>query len=202
MKVKICGITSVEDALVAADLGADAIGLNFYPKSKRFLDVKTARSIVERLPPLVWVVGVFVNASARTMGQVAKSVGLHAVQLHGDEKARLASTLSLPTFKAVHVGDRLPSLRGVKAFSGLVLDATQEGYGGGGKAFDWSLAREIAEKHSVLLAGGLTPSNVRAAIRAVRPWGVDVATGVEVEPRKKDPRKVAAFIKAARREVS
>lgn len=198
MKVKICGVTSVDDARRAADLGADAIGVNFFSQSKRFVDLGTARAIVTALPPLVWVVGVFVNEPLRSLRRIASQVGLHAVQLHGDEPARFAAKTGLPTFKALHVGAALPDFSGFESVAALVLDAAQPGYGGGGLTFDWAHARAVARRRPVLLAGGLTPKNVAAAIRAVRPYGVDVASGVESAPGVKDPKKLAAFLRAAR----
>lgn len=198
MKVKICGITTVADALLAARLGADAIGLNFFPGSKRFVEPAVARAIVQALPPLVWAVGVFVNEPLRALERVARHVGLHAVQLHGEETEAFAARLRLPTWKALAVGDAPPDGRGYPQVQALVLDAAQPGHGGGGVTFDWRLARAVARQRPVLLAGGLTPHNVAAAIRAVRPWGVDVASGVESSPGHKHPRKLAAFLRAAR----
>jgi phosphoribosylanthranilate isomerase len=198
VKVKICGVTSVADARQAALAGADAIGLNFYRRSKRCVSVATARAIVEALPPLVWAVGVFVDEPLASLRRIAREVGLHALQLHGHEPAAFAARLALPTFKALHVAQAPPDASGFERVQALVLDAAQPGFGGGGLAFDWKLARAIARQRPVLLAGGLTPKNVAAAIRAVRPWGVDVASGVEAAPGIKDPRKVAAFIRAAR----
>jgi phosphoribosylanthranilate isomerase len=198
MKVKVCGVTSVRDARFVADAGADAIGLNFFEGSKRCVDLDTARAIVGALPPFVWAVGVFVNASLRSIAHTSRQVGLHAVQLHGDESSAFAAKLALPVFKALHVGDVAPDARGFPTVDALVLDAAQAGYGGGGVAFDWRLARRLAQQRPVLLAGGLTPRNVAHAVRAVRPYGVDVASGVESQPGIKDPKKVAAFIRAAR----
>jgi phosphoribosylanthranilate isomerase len=210
MKVKICGITRAADAQHAAQAGADAIGLNFWPGSKRFVTVKQARSIVRGLPPLVWVVGVFVNAPREEIEATVRAVGLHAVQLHGDESVRDTRGYAVPVFKALHLA---PSARRpvegadfkarhlaprVRFTVPLVLDAQQPGYGGGGVRFDWKRARRLAATHPVLLAGGLTPRNVREAIAAVRPWGVDVASGVESSPGLKDKSLVTRFIRNAR----
>lgn len=196
MRVKICGITRVIDAERASGLGADAIGLNFWPKSKRYVSLAHGSKIVRALPSFVWAVGVFVNASRREIDQVISRVGLNAIQLHGDESPADARGYSVPVFKAVHVSnDKAPRIR----FSTpLVLDALQPGYGGGGVSFNWALARRIAREHEVLLAGGLTPVNVREAIEAVRPMGVDVASGVESAPGVKDSKLMARFIRAAK----
>jgi phosphoribosylanthranilate isomerase len=198
--VKVCGITSPRDGVLAASLGADALGLNFYPGSKRVITVEVARRIVQALPPFVWVVGVFVNASRASVRRVARIVGLHAAQLHGDEAPAYVSGLGLPTVKALHVAGKpvASQARRYVAADVLLLDAAQAGYGGGGVAFDWGLARELAARRPVLLAGGLTPDNVAEAVRTVRPLGVDVASGVETRPGVKDARKLDAFITAAR----
>jgi phosphoribosylanthranilate isomerase len=198
--VKICGITTPEDAAMAAAAGADALGLNFWPGSKRVVSVAQARRIIEAVPPFVWVVGVFVNAKVAEVQAVAQAVGLHGVQLHGDESPREASQTGRFTIKALQVRDtsvtaEVARYRDVDA---LLLDAAQSGYGGGGKTFDWRLARRIARERPILLAGGLDPKNVGQAVKQVRPLGVDVASGVERAPGIKDVRKVRAFIRAAR----
>jgi phosphoribosylanthranilate isomerase len=196
VKVKICGITRPLDARRAADLGADAIGLNFWPGSKRCVSPAQARAIVDALPPFVWAVGVFVNQPRATIRRVVRAVGLHAIQLHGDEAAGALRGYPVPVLKAVRVGDRLPA---IPHETPLIIDAAQPGFGGGGVKVDWTLARRIARHHQVLLAGGLTPANVGRAIEAVGPWGVDVASGVESAPGIKDPKLLARFIRAARR---
>ncbi len=195
IRVKICGITRQIDATRACDLGADAIGLNFWPKSKRCVTVSGARKIVRAASPLVWVVGLFVNASRDEINETISRVGLNAIQLHGDESVRDTTGYPVPVFKAVHVKDKVPTIR---FKTPLVLDAQQPGFGGGGVAFDWSLARQIAREHEVLLAGGLTSDNVASAINAVRPLGVDVASGVESSPGIKDLKLMRRFIEAAR----
>jgi phosphoribosylanthranilate isomerase len=162
--------------------------------------VAQARRIVAALPPFVWVVGVFVNASRAEVRRVAAAVGLHAAQLHGDEPPAFVAGLGLPTVKALHVGPR-PVTALARRYRGagvLLLDAAQAGYGGGGVAFDWALARGLARRRPVLLAGGLHPGNVGDAVRAVRPFGVDVASGVERRPGVKDRKKLSAFVAAAR----
>ncbi len=198
MRVKICGVTTVADARMSAAAGADAIGLNFYPRSSRFISTARARKIVEALPPFIWAVGVFVNEREATVARIAREVGLHAIQLHGDEPASMVARFRLPVFKALHVGARALAPKAFAKARLLVVDAAQAGYGGGGKSFDWSRAKAIAAARPILLAGGLTPDNVQRAIGEVHPLGVDVASGVEKSPGHKDPHAVAEFIRAAR----
>lgn len=198
--VKICGITTPDDAALAASAGADAIGLNFWHGSKRVVSVAQARRIIDAVPPFVWVVGVFVNAEVAEVQAIARAVGLHGVQLHGDESPREASRIGLFTIKALRVKDASveAEVRRYGKVDALLLDAAQSGYGGGGMTFDWRLARRIAKERPMLLAGGLDPTNVGRAVKEVRPLGVDVASGVERAPGIKDERKVRAFIRAAR----
>lgn len=198
--VKICGITTPDDAALAASAGADAIGLNFWHGSKRVVSVAQARRIIDAVPPFVWVVGVFVNAEVAEVQAIARAVGLHGVQLHGDESPREASRIGLFTIKALRVKDASveAEVRRYGKVDALLLDAAQSSYGGGGKTFDWRLARRIAKERPMLLAGGLDPTNVGRAVKEVRPLGVDVASGVERAPGIKDERKVRAFIRAAR----
>lgn len=198
--VKICGITTPDDAALAASAGADAIGLNFWHGSKRVVSVAQARRIIDAVPPFVWVVGVFVNAEVAEVQAIARAVGLHGVQLHGDESPREALRIGLFTIKALRVKDASveAEVRRYGKVDALLLDAAQSGYGGGGMTFDWRLARRIAKERPMLLAGGLDPTNVGRAVKEVRPLGVDVASGVERAPGIKDERKVRAFIRAAR----
>jgi phosphoribosylanthranilate isomerase len=207
-RVKICGVTRPEDAALAARLGADAIGLNFWPRSRRHVDAASAREIVRALPPLVLAVGVFVDQPLEDVRAIAREVGLGAVQLHGAEGRRDCDALApLPVLKAFRCGagddlagppfvDHLAAYEG--AVAGVLLDAAASGYGGTGARCDWALAAEVARRVPVLLAGGLDPENVADAIRAVRPWAVDVASGVERAPGVKDPEKLAAFIRRAK----
>lgn len=198
--VKICGVTTPEDAAMAAAHGADALGLNFWAGSKRVVSVAQAKRIVAAVPPFVWLVGVFVDAKAAEIERIAHAVGLHAAQLHGGESPTAVARVGLPTLKALHVRDATAVAEAERyaRVDTLVLDAAQSGYGGGGKTFDWKVARRIARTRAILLAGGLTPENVGAAVEQVRPLGVDVASGVEKAPGIKDERKVRAFIRAAR----
>ena len=202
-KVKICGITNLEDARHAVECGADILGFNFYSDSKRYVEPTVARDIVAGLQGSgVVSVGVFVNAELAEIVQTAKDVGLDRIQLHGDESPELVTSImnSLPgllTVKALRVGEEV-ALKAAAAYAvnHLLLDGNAgAAFGGAGETFDWELARGIER---VILAGGLTPQNVADAIRTLRPHAVDVASGVESSPRKKDPEKVAAFIKAAK----
>ena len=203
MKVKICGITRLEDALEAARLGADALGFNFWPGSKRYVPPADARAIVRRLPPFVTAVGVFVDAPREEILRAVAASGIQVAQLHGDEPPELCASLPLPVVKALRIANA-HALAALAAYevSGFLLDAPSAGYGGSGKTFDWSLATEAAAVVPVMLAGGLTPENVAEAIRAVRPWGVDVASGVERAPGVKDLAKLRRFIETAKKETA
>jgi phosphoribosylanthranilate isomerase len=204
VRVKICGITNVEDALLACELGADAIGLNFYSKSPRCISPYTASKIIRKLPPFVAAVGVFVNWQAAPITALAKALGLAAAQLHGDERPQLTAEIAkkVSVIKALHVGEgsALPAFAKYRGAAAFLLDAPNSGqYGGTGHITDWSLAHTAAESHCILLAGGLTPENVAEAIRAVRPYAVDVTSGVESKPGRKDPAKLSAFFEAVTR---
>jgi len=200
VRVKICGITRLTDALAAVRLGADALGFNFWPGSKRFIAPAQAREIIRALPPLVTTVGVFVDPSHEEATAAAGVSGVQVLQLHGDEPATLCRSFQLPVVKGVRVAGpgSLAALDAYAGVSGFLLDAASPGYGGSGLTFDWALARAAAARATVLLAGGLTPANVGQAVRAVRPYAVDVASGVESAPGVKDHQKLASFIAAAR----
>lgn len=204
VKVKICGITSLEDAQVAVAAGADALGFVMYRKSQRHVEPAVVRSIVAELPPFVLPVGVFVNEDPLVVRDLMDECGLALAQLHGDEPPSYCENLGRPSLKAIRLKDRggflaLAELRGRANVRGFVIDAfADQAYGGTGRAVDWMLAQEAARASPVLLAGGLTPANVSEAIHIVRPYGVDVSSGVEERPGKKDPAKVRAFIDAAR----
>ncbi|MBD0306482.1 MAG: phosphoribosylanthranilate isomerase [Nitrospiraceae bacterium] len=202
-KIKICGITNPDDALMAAEAGADALGFIFYRPSPRCVTVDVVHSIVKQLPPFVLPVGVFVNEDLKIVGDVMDRCGLALVQLHGDETASYCEQLDRPVLKAVRLRDMgsflaLAEYRGRAQVRGFVVDAVSEtAYGGTGQTADWTLASEAARIAPVVLAGGLTSDNVRDAILKVRPYGVDVSSGVEAAPGKKDAAKVKAFIAAA-----
>lgn len=198
-RVKICGVTRLEDALAAVRLGADALGFNFWPRSRRYVAPAQARAIVRRLPPLVTAVGVFVDPTRDEVLRAVEASGVVMAQLHGDETPELCLSIPVPVLKAIRVADAR-SLAQLASYEvrGFVLDAPSAGYGGSGTTFDWSLVAEVAREMPVVLAGGLTPENVAEAVSVVRPWAVDVASGVEAAPGVKDERLMARFIDAAR----
>lgn len=197
-RVKICGITSAADALLAAEAGADAIGLIFWPLSKRHVDVDRAQTIARALPPFVSVVGVFVDETPDAVRSVADAVGLSAVQLHGRERAADWARFPRPVLKAMPV-EAYADSEWRTARAAVLVDAHDPvTIGGTGRTVDWDQARAIASTRPLVLAGGLTPDNVAQAVAHVRPWGVDVASGVEQSPGVKDPDKVRAFVAAAR----
>jgi phosphoribosylanthranilate isomerase len=196
-RVKICGITRVEDGAAAAARGADAIGLNFYAPSPRSVDLETAAAIRRALPPFVTVVGLFVNAAPEAVAESAEKVGLDMLQFHGDESPELCGGLGMPYLKAVRVDDAVDLRAQARRYAdaaGLILDTPDEElWGGTGSTFDWDLVpADLAVP--VVLAGGLTPENVAEAVRRLRPYAVDVSGGVEASPGIKDAGKVARFI--------
>ncbi|MCC6883085.1 MAG: phosphoribosylanthranilate isomerase [Verrucomicrobiales bacterium] len=203
-RVKICGLTNADDARWAVLQGADAIGVNFWPRSKRYLDPALARPWLEALAGQVLRVAVFVNAPVEEVREMLQSGLVDAAQLHGDESPSLLETLLAEghaVYKALGVRDRR-SLDEASTFPGdaLLLDAyNPTEYGGTGRTMNWALGREAVLRwpdRAILLAGGLTPHNVDAAVAETGAFGVDVASGVEISPGIKDPEKVAAFIKA------
>ncbi len=202
IKIKICGITNLEDALVAVEAGADALGFVFHTQSPRCIEPAVAKRIIAQLPPFVLPVGVFVNHEQETIRQVFDECGLVFAQLHGDETPMFCESLGRPVFRALRLRDRgsllaLAEYKGRMGVRGFVVDAfSSEAYGGTGQTVDWTLAREVAKAAPILLAGGLTPSNVQEAIRQVQPYGVDVSSGVENRPGKKDHEKIRAFTQA------
>lgn len=203
VKVKICGITNWADARCACRSGADFLGFNFYPRSSRYIDPERARPIVRRLPANVSSVGIFVNEPPGNLIRTVRAVGLKYVQLHGDETpgmvSRLRRTLgAVKIIKAIRVR-RAGDVKKVTRFNGVsavLLDGFDARVrGGAGKTFDWSLA-SYAKHQRVFLAGGLTPENVAGAIRVVRPYAIDVCSGVESSPGKKDRAKIRALMRA------
>lgn len=204
MKVKICGITNIEDADVAVKAGADALGFVMYRKSPRFVEQAVVKRIVAGLPPFVLPVGVFVNEEPERVRTLMDDCGLALAQLHGDESALYCQQLGRPVLKALRLKDRgtflaLAEFQGRANVRGFLIDTfSDQAYGGTGKTVDWTLAQEAARATPIILAGGLTPTNVAEAIAQVRPYGVDVSSGVEQSPGKKDHDKVKAFVHAAR----
>jgi len=199
VQVKICGITNLRDAHRAVELGADALGFVFHPDSPRAVSPEMARAIIETLPPLVTTVGVFVNADIDAVREVRRLTGIALVQLHGDETPETVSALGPSVIKTIRV-------KGIESFDDIdryhprafLLDTNaDEAFGGTGKRFAWDLTRWV-EGIPFFLAGGLTPDNVAEAIAAVHPYGVDVSSGVEAEPGRKDPVKLQAFIQNAK----
>lgn len=204
VKVKICGITSYDDAIAALDQGADAIGFNFYSKSSRYIAPADAREIVDKLPPFVNIVGVFVNEfNLEAVKSIAGMVKLSIIQLHGSESQEYCAQLTAwRVIKALRVNENF-NPEHVKDFrvSAILLDAyATDTYGGTGTLFDWRLA--LAAKHyipRIILAGGLKPENVVAAIRTVKPYGVDVCSGVEESPGRKDRVLLQTFMQEVQR---
>lgn len=205
VKIKICGITNLEDARLAVDLGADMLGFNFYENSPRYLPPLQALRLIDGLSAEVERVGVFVNMEGHRVGEFVDLMGLHAVQLHGDETPDFVSSLRRITdakiIKTFRV-DPMFNLDSIKetAADSVLLDAyTQGQYGGTGERFDWSIAADAVRlRPNLMLAGGLTVENVAKSVRVVGPHAVDVASGVESAPGKKDPAKLEAFIRNAK----
>jgi phosphoribosylanthranilate isomerase len=215
-RIKICGITRVDDALAAADAGADAIGLNFYSGSRRYIDVEAAQAIVAALPAGVAKVGVFVNAPIDEIRPIVETLGLDFVQLHGDEPPEFCAELGgLNFIRAFRLGnagwqsliDDLAGCRSLRALPcAILVDGCQAGtYGGTGQAADWDLAsryHQLSLDLPLILAGGLNASNLAHAVSVVKPFGVDTASGVEASPGRKNPQQIGAFVAAARRALN
>lgn len=198
VRVKICGLTNSADAQLCAKLGAHAIGLNFYPESPRAVSPFTAEKIIRELPPFVSTVGIFVNWAPKAVIALSQALRLDFAQLHGDETPQVVAEVAtkIAVIKALRVGpeDGLPRLAKYRAASAFLLDADKVGeFGGTGETTNWVLAHKASLSHRIILAGGLSPLNVAEAITAVRPYAVDVASGVESRPGKKDPGKLRAF---------
>lgn len=195
-KVKICGITNLDDALFAVEAGADALGFIFFDNSPRNLRPEDAAGIIEKLPPFVTAVGVFVNETPGRIRDIVRSTGLNAVQLHGDESPGFCKGLGLKAIKAfrVRVKDDINRLKGYEV-SAFLLDTFKEGvHGGTGETFDWDIAIKAKRFGRIILSGGLTPDNIREAVAKAAPYAVDVSSGVEERPGKKDLKKVRKFI--------
>jgi len=215
-KIKICGIKTLSDALAAINAGADYLGFNFYPKSVRFIEKETCAeitSVLKKEYPQIKLVGVFVNSSVDELKNILETCHLDLAQLHGDETPEMINTLNGKAFKAIRlspetsidpflkfieksVSIRESAIESVYSPAFLVDAAVKGVYGGSGVTADWSAAAELAKKYPLLLAGGLTPENVADAVRQVRPWGVDTASGVESAPGEKDAGKMKAFVQA------
>jgi phosphoribosylanthranilate isomerase len=204
VRVKICGITNSADALAAIDAGANLLGFNFYEKSPRHISEAEAAKIRPRLPKKVEAVGIFVNAPPADVASLCKSLKLDVAQLHGDESPQTVAEVSrsVSVWKAFRVEPDFPltNLDEYHEAFAYLFDAALTGqYGGTGRATDWDAARRAAQRHRIILAGGLKVENVAAAVRIVRPYAVDVASGVEATPGKKDRGLLREFIKEVRR---
>jgi phosphoribosylanthranilate isomerase len=199
--VKVCGITNIGDAYVAAESGADALGFIFYPKSQRYVAPAKAKEIIQKLPCEIITVGVFVNQEIHAVKEIVSFCGLHLIQLHGDEPpedcaqfpmSSLIKAVSCQTEKEIQELKNYP-------VAAILMDTREAGhYGGTGKNSDWSLAIKVKETHPLILAGGLNMENIREAIERVRPQAVDINSGVEISPGKKDPGKIREIIKIVR----
>jgi phosphoribosylanthranilate isomerase len=198
-RIKICGITREEDLAAAISAGADALGFVFYPPSPRYVEQQQAAQLVALVPAFVSRVGLFVNEPAESVREVLERTSLDLLQFHGEEDAAYCASFGKPWIKAARVKEGFDLLEYASVFAGapgicgLLLDAHVEGYGGGGQAFDWSLIPKVLPL-PVILSGGLHPGNVGDAVRAVRPWAVDVSSGVEAARGIKDAQKIAEFI--------
>jgi phosphoribosylanthranilate isomerase len=216
-KIKICGIKTLTDALAAIDAGADYLGFNFYPKSVRFIEKPVCTeitSVLKKEYSHIKLVGVFVNSSIDEVKDILQTCSLDLAQLHGDETPEMLALFNGKAFKAIRLSSKsvetsvYPFLKSVAIRESatesvdspaFLVDAAVKGvYGGSGVTADWSAAKELAKKYPLLLAGGLTPENVADAVRQVKPWGVDVASGVESAPGEKDAAKMVEFVKAVR----
>jgi phosphoribosylanthranilate isomerase len=200
-RIKVCGITNQEDARAAVDLGADALGFIFVPDTPRYIEPEAAKRIISDLPPFITTVGVFADVPPEVILQTVRTCGLNAVQLHGSETPEYCNKISdLKLIKAFRVKDR-NSLSSIPDYrvSAYLLDTYGKGKKGGtGEIFNWDLAIEAKKYGRIIVAGGLTPENVAQAIKHVRPYAVDVGSGVEARPGKKDHSKIKAFIENVR----
>jgi phosphoribosylanthranilate isomerase len=204
VRVKICGITSASDAQAAVDAGANLLGFNFYPKSPRHIEEDKAAEIRRKLPKRVEAVGIFVNRLPADVIALGSSLKLDAVQLHGDEPPEIVAEIApvVPVIKAFRVEAEFPltTLEEYSPAFAFLFDAAHtDQYGGTGRPTDWDVARRASAKHRIILAGGLKVENVAAAVRIVRPYGIDVASGVESRAGKKDQGLMREFIREVRR---
>lgn len=199
-RVKICGLTRLGDVAVAVEEGADAVGFVFYPPSPRYVTTEVAAPLARALPPFVTAVGLFVNPEPQEVRRVLAEVPLQLLQFHGDEDPAFCASFGLPFIKAVRMRPGVDLLHFAASFSdarGLLVDAFVEGYGGGGQTFDWSLIPQDLPC-PLILSGGLSADNVTDAIRRIRPWAVDVSSGVESAKGIKDAQRIAGFMAGVR----
>jgi phosphoribosylanthranilate isomerase len=200
VRVKICGITNLEDAEAVVRFGADAVGFIFYEKSPRFISPEKAGDIIDRLPPFITRVGVFVNSHKDLVMERIESLGLDRVQFHGEESPAFCQAFGKRAIKAIRI-ENADSLKVMEEYpvKTFLLDTYEKSvYGGTGQTFDWALAAKAKEYGNIILSGGLTPENVSDAIQTVSPYGVDVSGGVEISPGKKDHLRIRRFVDAVR----
>jgi len=200
LRIKVCGITRLEDAVAAAECGADALGFVFYRKSPRFIEPEDAAAIIGKLPPFVVPVALFVNEDEKKVSEITSMTGINVIQFHGDETPDYLSRFHERVIRAVRIKAETPldSLAGLDV-SAILFDAySAAAYGGTGATFDWGLVGNFRGSSRIILAGGLTPENVGAAVRSVGPYAVDVSSGVESSPGIKDRKKMKLFITNAR----
>lgn len=200
-RIKICGINHRDDALKAVECGADAIGLIFVEKSPRYASFTDARVIAESMPPFVTTVGLFMNASAEKVREALKVVPLNLLQFHGDETPEFCDQFGVPYIKVLRMRENVNVVAFAQEYpnaTGILLDTYHESGGGSGQTFDWNRIPDDMPL-PIILAGGLNPENVASAVEKVRPYAVDVSSGVESEPAKKDHKKIEQFIKEVQR---
>ena len=196
-KVKFCGITNLKDAISAAELGADALGFVFYPKSPRFISPKNAKEIIKKLPPFISMVGLFVNQSKSEVEEVIKGCPLNLLQFHGDENEAFCKQYNLPYIKAISMKSDVDLLKCVQEYNSakaLLLDTfSKVARGGSGEVFDWKMIPPNTLK-PIIVAGGLTPDNVQTLLEVISPYGVDVSSGIEINKGLKDYKLMKKFI--------
>lgn len=203
VRVKICGITNLEDALIAVEAGADALGFVFFQGSPRHISPRQAADIIRHLPPFVQTVGLFVNEALATVNQLSDQCGLDIVQLHGEESPDYCLAVQRRIIKAFRVKDSsvLDDLANYRVAACLLDAWSPAAHGGTGTTFNWEIAAVAAASHRIILAGGLTPDNTAEAVATVNPYAVDVSSGVECAPRKKNAALLRAFVEAARQHL-
>ncbi|MEG8947146.1 phosphoribosylanthranilate isomerase [Rosettibacter firmus] len=196
MRVKICGITNLEDALLCCNLGADALGFVFYEKSKRYIDFSSAKDIIKKLPAFVLKVGVFVDNSLNEINEISRSLGLNAVQLHGEQNSEFVNQINLPVIKSFRINDEFDFsiLNKFQNCSFLLDTYSNDSFGGTGKKFKWDLI-PAQIRNNIILAGGISVENVEYIFNNIKPQGVDLSSSVEKEPGKKDPDKLKEFFR-------
>ena len=197
-KIKICGITNLEDAIAASQLGADALGFIFYKESQRYVEPEVAKNITSELPPFITTVGVFVNQGLDDIALIVEKTSINVAQLHGDETPEFCGKVPLRSIKVIRIKDASDMDKVAQYPDQDILFDTHSDieYGGTGKIFDWEILNKRTLPNRIILSGGLNPGNVLEAVRAVRPYAVDVSSGVEAEPGRKDHKKIKAFIEA------